>query len=68
MNPLSGDPLTPVFIVLVLIALGFGALALIQVVVRKNNPPSRVLTLSLSTIGFLVMIGAGAVFYVMANR
>ena len=63
----SGDPLNLIFIVLVLIALGFGALALIQLVVRKAHPPSRAQTLGLSTIGMFFMIAAGVVFYFITN-
>ena len=59
--------MNPLFIVLVVVALGFGALALIQVTVRKTNPPSRALTLGLATIGMLCMIGAGAVLFFSAR-
>ncbi len=59
--------MSPVFIVLVIVALGFGALALIQVRVRKENPPSRASTLGLATIGMFFMIGAGAVLFFSAR-
>lgn len=64
-NPLTqgSDPLVPVFVVLVLIGLGFGALGLIQTFVRRNNPPTRAQQRRIGAAGFGFVVAAGVVFY-----
>ncbi|MFF2677834.1 hypothetical protein ACFVRT_14770 [Arthrobacter koreensis] len=64
-NPLTqgSGPLVPVFVVLVLIGLGFGALGLIQTFVRRNNPPTRAQQRRIGAAGFGFMVAAGVVFY-----
>jgi len=61
------DPLVLVFIVLVLIALGFGALGLIQTFVRKTNPPTRAQQRGIGAAGLGFMVAAGVVFYFMTS-
>lgn len=69
-DPLSQgfDPLVLVFIVLVLIALGFGALGLIQTVVSKTNPPTRAQQRGIGAAGLGFMVAAGVVFYFITRR
>ena len=62
------DPLVLVFIVLVLIALGFGALGLIQTVVRKTNPPTRAQQRGNGAAGLGFMVAAGVVFYFITRN
>lgn len=68
-DPLSQgfDPLVLVFIVLVLIALGFGALGLIQTVVRRTNPPTPAQLRGLGLAGMGFMVAAGVVFYFITS-
>ena len=68
-DPLSQgfDPLVLVFIVLVLIALGFGALGLIQTVARKANPPTRAQQRGIGVVGLGFMVAAGVVFYFITS-
>lgn len=66
LNP-GSDPLVLVFIVLVLIGLGFGALGLIKTVVRKANPPTSAQQRGLGLAGMAFMVAAGVVFYFIAS-
>jgi len=53
----------PVLLVLILIGVGFGALALIQIARRpKERPPSRALPLVYATLGMLCFIAAGVLW------